>query len=471
MDHGCDISERLPIERTSLLTFERRQIRWYDSREAASSWLSLLVVALLLSQCCVVVGSPQGANDERIRVLRQGMLADSNVQEADNWAVLVCTSRWWYNYRHIANTISMYHILRENGFPDDRIILMLADDIACDARNPFPGQIFNSGAHDTNLYGEDVSVDYRGEDVTVDNFVRLMTGRTFMGTPPTKQLGSTANSNVFLYMTGHGGVDFLKFQDTEELSGQDLSWTIRQMFLAGRYKSLFFMVDTCHAESLLFHIGAPHVIGLASSAVDENSYSYSERGAIGVPLMDRFTLAVLHWTQSAPIGSASLQDLIRHLQSQKRSISSTPSHYATDKRLYRMRVREFWQCHGSCGDAAFSQRALQIDAPPGPGSVACSNALNADSFHVCQALNQAVEQLQRVELELSGGGSRMDQSTIHRLGVEEQGFRTDNYSISLQGILLVTGLVMVGLMFVYSCLFERYQPPILQAATVSRKSM
>jgi glycosylphosphatidylinositol transamidase (GPIT) subunit GPI8 len=26
----------------------------------------------------------------------------------NNWAVLVCTSRYWFNYRHMANTLSLY---------------------------------------------------------------------------------------------------------------------------------------------------------------------------------------------------------------------------------------------------------------------------------------------------------------------------------------------------------------------------
>ena len=41
-------------------------------------------------------------------------------------------------------------------------------------------------------------------------------------TPRSKRLESDARSNVFLYMTGHGGDEFLKFQDYEEISAFDL---------------------------------------------------------------------------------------------------------------------------------------------------------------------------------------------------------------------------------------------------------
>lgn len=42
----------------------------------------------------------------------------------NNWAVLVCTSRFWFNYRHIANTLSVYRTVKRLGVPDSNIILM-----------------------------------------------------------------------------------------------------------------------------------------------------------------------------------------------------------------------------------------------------------------------------------------------------------------------------------------------------------
>lgn len=44
------------------------------------------------------------------------------------------------------------------GIPDERIILMLADDMACNARNKYPAQVFNNENHRLNLYGDNVEV-------------------------------------------------------------------------------------------------------------------------------------------------------------------------------------------------------------------------------------------------------------------------------------------------------------------------
>jgi glycosylphosphatidylinositol transamidase (GPIT) subunit GPI8 len=57
-----------------------------------------------------------------------------------------------------------------------------------------------------------LQVDYRGYEVTVENFIRVLTGRLPPSTPRSKRLLSDNRSNILVYMTGHGGDGFLKFQ-------------------------------------------------------------------------------------------------------------------------------------------------------------------------------------------------------------------------------------------------------------------
>jgi phosphatidylinositol glycan class K len=60
---------------------------------------------------------------------------------------------------------------------------MLADDAACNSRNHFPGCVFANRGHALDLYGENIEVDYRGYEVTVQNFLRLLTGMLFSPLP------------------------------------------------------------------------------------------------------------------------------------------------------------------------------------------------------------------------------------------------------------------------------------------------
>ena len=85
------------------------------------------------------------------------------------------------NKQHIANTLSMYRTVKRLGIPDSQIILMLADDIACNPRNSFPGTVFNNADRALDLYGDNIEVDYRGYEVTVENFIRLLTGTRDLG--------------------------------------------------------------------------------------------------------------------------------------------------------------------------------------------------------------------------------------------------------------------------------------------------
>lgn len=215
----------------------------------------------------------------------------------NNWAVLVSTSRFWFNYRHMANTLSLYRTVKRLGIPDSQIILMLADDIACNPRNAFPGTVFNNMDQAIDLYGDDVEVDYRGYEVTVENFIRLLTDRWDENHPRSKRLLTDENSNIFIYMTGHGGNEFLKFQDAEEIGSYDLADAFAQMYEKKRYNEIFFMIDTCQANTMYERFYSPDILAVGSSRLDESSYSHHSDMDVGVAVIDRFTYYTLDFLE------------------------------------------------------------------------------------------------------------------------------------------------------------------------------
>lgn len=80
----------------------------------------------------------------------------------------------------MANALGMYRTVKRLGIPDSNIILMLADDAACNARNSASGSVFANPGRELDLYGENVEVDYRGYEVTVENFIRVLTGKPLL---------------------------------------------------------------------------------------------------------------------------------------------------------------------------------------------------------------------------------------------------------------------------------------------------
>ena len=93
----------------------------------------------------------------------------------NNWAILIDSSAYWFNYRHASNVLGIYNQIKSRGIPDSQIILMLAEDLACNARNVFPGTVVNNELRRDNLMGGDVEVDYRGSEVSVENLIKLLT--------------------------------------------------------------------------------------------------------------------------------------------------------------------------------------------------------------------------------------------------------------------------------------------------------
>ncbi|CCJ31000.1 unnamed protein product [Pneumocystis jirovecii] len=215
----------------------------------------------------------------------------------------------------MANALGMYRTIKRLGIPDSQIILMLSDDIACNSRNAFPGTVFHNADRVLDLYGKDIEVDYRGYEVTVENFIRLLTGifefiyslsrkddsdylgRVSPNTPRSKQLLTDERSNIFIYMTGHGGDNFLKFQDSEEICSHDIADAFQQMWEKKRYHEILFMIDTCQANTMYSKFYSPNVLAIGSSELNESSYSHHSDHDIGVSVIDRFTYYTLDFLE------------------------------------------------------------------------------------------------------------------------------------------------------------------------------
>lgn len=237
------------------------------------------------------------------------LLSPITAEHTSNYAVLVSTSRFWFNYRHLSNVLSLYRTVKRLGIPDSQIILMLPDDMACNPRNAFPGSVFSNSSRVVDLYGDNIEVDYRGYEVTVEAFIRLLTDRLDESVPRSKRLGSGEGSNVLVYMTGHGGDEFLKFQDAEEISAFDLADAFEQMWEKRRYHELLFMIDTCQANTMYSKFYSPNIIATGSSELGQSSYSHHADNDVGVAVIDRYTYYNLDFLETQVTSTSSNKTL------------------------------------------------------------------------------------------------------------------------------------------------------------------
>ncbi|GAX20894.1 phosphatidylinositol glycan, class K [Fistulifera solaris] len=216
------------------------------------------------------------------------LLVSSCAQHTSNHAVIVSSSRYWFNYRHNANALTIYQFLKENGFRDENIILMLADEYAVNPRNVFKNRILTA-QEGPSLYDASTEVDYRGEDVTVSNLVHALSGHHNAGLPV---LHTDEKSNILIYLTGHGGDQFFKFQDVEEIMTQHLSSVFRQMHAAKRYHEILFVADTCQAFTLGDAFTSPNITVIGSSLRKESSYAHHGDENLGLSVIERYTYAL-----------------------------------------------------------------------------------------------------------------------------------------------------------------------------------
>jgi legumain len=191
--------------------------------------------------------------------------------KGDLWAVLVAGSNSWFNYRHQADVCHAYHVLHNHGIPDERIIVMMYDDIAHNDQNPTPGVVINH-INGSDVY-HGVPLDYTKDLVTPKNFVKILTGQSVAGGSG-KMLKSGPNDHVFINFADHGAPGILAFP-SGELTVQQLTKAISVMNSKKMYKKMVFYVEACESGSM-FQGQLPSNINVyATTAADPHESSYA----------------------------------------------------------------------------------------------------------------------------------------------------------------------------------------------------
>eukprot|EP00124_Ichthyophonus_hoferi_P003691 Ihof_evm2s337 gene=Ihof_evmTU2s337 len=221
---------------------------------------------------------------------------NSTTPNFENWAVLVAGSSGWINYRHQADIAHAYDVLLTNGYPPNNIITMMYDDIPYDQRNPkFAPWIINA-PFGPNLYPR-LNVDYRGSDVTPENFRKILLGQpTYAGSG--KTLRSTRRDHVFINFVSHGGVGWIAFPGKRGISSVQIKNILTIMHGQRQFSKLVIYLDACKSGSLFENILPNNISVYATTSADanENSWSIYWDALWQTPLGDQYGVA---WTEHA----------------------------------------------------------------------------------------------------------------------------------------------------------------------------
>uniref|UniRef100_A0A224YM56 legumain n=1 Tax=Rhipicephalus zambeziensis TaxID=60191 RepID=A0A224YM56_9ACAR len=198
---------------------------------------------------------------------------DYNDHGVKLWALLVAGSSGYGNYRHQADVCHAYHLLRRHGIPDNRIVVMMYDDIAYAEENPTPGVVVNH-INGSNLYPGMIK-DYTGNLVTPENFLDVLQGRRPRDGGTGKVIASGPRDHVFVYFADHGAPGLIAFPN-DVLYARNLSDVIRKMHSRGQFGKMVIYVEACESGSMFADGLLPNNVSVyATTAADPDESSYA----------------------------------------------------------------------------------------------------------------------------------------------------------------------------------------------------
>lgn len=211
----------------------------------------------------------------------------------EQYAVLVHGSKGFANYRHLADVLSVYQLLRKNGFDDDHIILIIDKTLANNTQNDEPGIIRISTDDKDLLSGSDglpqAVVDYDAADLTPADISDILL-----------EVGSPTR-HILLYWSGHGVKGNFRWRDTNEAFTADLMrQTVEQM----QYQKLFVITETCYGGSVIAQLeGLTGVLAMSAANANEESWADNWNDSMLVWMCDTFTKNLVSFLSTHPSGT------------------------------------------------------------------------------------------------------------------------------------------------------------------------
>ena len=227
----------------------------------------------------------------------------------DQYAVLVQGSSGWNDYRHEADVLSIYQMLKANGYPDDHIILISADYCANAPENKDKGAV-RTDPDGKNLR-EGAVIDYLNADLTPQDICNILKGVKTDRTPVV--LPADSCQNVLLFWSGHGhssvmnGVNEMAWLNNptgQGMTADMLAGTLQDMANNKQYRQMLLCLEPCYSANMGKELESiPGVLAICSSGVFEQSFADSWSNELGVWMCDRFSRNLIGYATESPNGT------------------------------------------------------------------------------------------------------------------------------------------------------------------------
>lgn len=254
----------------------------------------------------------------------------------DRYAVVVGASDTWANYRHQADALAMYRLLRQHGYDDDHIILITEDNIASDSRNIYPG-VVRVTPDGENLY-ENVKVDYHLSEIDLSDLNDILRGKDSARLPHV--ISPTSRDNVIIFWCGHGSQNTLMWGSSKYVHGSDMKSLVGGLSEERRFRKLLFVLDACYSGTIGEACeGIPGVLVFTAAHANETSKADVFDNSLNVWLSNGFTRTFRDEVTANP--SITLRDL--YYRTVRGTTGSHPHIYNAPLygNMYKETMREF----------------------------------------------------------------------------------------------------------------------------------
>ena len=255
-----------------------------------------------------------------------------------NWAVVIGTSDTWANYRHQADAMAMYQILKRHGYEDDHIILIIEDNIAYAPNNIYPG-VVKIKPDGGNIY-KDVVVDYKLSDINIDDLKEIFLGNSSTKLP--NVILSGKNDNLIVFWCGHGYPNMLAWGSLRTAYGWQVRNILKEMKAQQKYRKALFVIDACYAGTIgEACVGVPGALFITAANADEPSKADMKDPEMKIWLSNGFTRAFQDAIDENP--SISLRDLYYQLARQTVGSHATVYNIENYGNMYSNTMKEFFK--------------------------------------------------------------------------------------------------------------------------------
>ena len=250
----------------------------------------------------------------------------------DQYAVVIATSTGFNNYRHQADALALYQMLKGFGYDDDHIILILEDDIANSSANPHPGVVHVTPDGPDLRAG--AVIDYKTSRVTDEDLANIFSGTVTERTP--EVVHGSLNTNVFFFWSGHGAHDNLLMWADKTVDSETFRGILEGA--EGNYRKMLCVLETCYSGSVgLYCEGLPGILLLCATAPGETSHADVLEG--NIYLSNRFTRVFRDEVEANP--AISLHDLYYQLATHTTASHAGLYNDACYGNVYRNTMEEF----------------------------------------------------------------------------------------------------------------------------------